>query len=758
MNILPKILRDIFPGLLYWSRMPAFSGWIALSAGIVAGKAATFPALPDTTEALLICAVVLLTVLSLIFSRSIVRIPAFLAIGFLLMILRTSEERNVFGHWRECFDENSRTCTLSGRSISPPLDYYGQYRFLVKADSLYDSSGVSAFAGKTLVCITDVPVPGENTLVLHGRYVPPRPRTNPGGYDQFTFYLSSDLWGTFYADSIAPGRALHPSAWRNFASRLRSLTLATLDHVKDDDRRALLQASFLGEKEVLSPEMSDSFRNAGIYHLLALSGFNVAMMVGFILFLLAPIPLRKDAKIAIAIAGIWIYLFFIGMIPSLVRATIMATIVLGSFLVQRKSHPLNALGLAGVIWLMLMPESLFTPGYQLSFAATFGIIAFPPVVDGITRSLRQGTVRSFLMLTLWLSLLVSLSAFIATLPVLVCHFGVVSLFGIIANLVAIPLMTASLWALFAGIVLQAIFPPLAGAAVWISDLFMNGLIKTAELTNYMPVNSLLIPNPYPEMVLLFLVFFVGLLTIARPFRARYALAAGVAVVLIAAFALFARSAGTDAEITFFSAKDPGITGIRWPNHKLWIIGRGDENRIFSSYERIILPWLRRHPLDRLDAIIVPDSAAESILFAEPIIANRSSVKIIPVNSATIDGPACFTPAPGCSCRLAIEPECIGLSIRGTTLEIAGRGSGPCGPADFAAIVSSRRFEFASMRDAHTFVWSSARKNAKNRVQEDESLDKRGSCTIVINKKGTVRIISAIEPSHPLARQSIYREY
>ncbi len=205
----------------------------------------------------------------------------------------------------------------------------------------------------------------------------------------------------------------------------------------------------------------------------------------------------------IALGVLWAYLLFIGMIPSLLRATIMATFVIAALIFEKKRYGLQALGLAGTTLLALSPENLFSQGYQLSFAATFGMITLLPICNRRISRPRNGFVRGTAAI-LASSVAVSLICFLTTAPILLYHFGFISWFGIIGNAAGAFAMTGSLWAFFTGLPLQATLPFAAGIPLWASERCMDLVVAIGKIACCFPWSQ----TAYPVLPVEFIIFFV----------------------------------------------------------------------------------------------------------------------------------------------------------------------------------------------------------------------------------------------------------
>lgn len=190
-------------------------------------------------------------------------------------------------------------------------------------------------------------------------------------------------------------------------------------------------SALAGDTTDLSDDSRDLFRNAGISHVLAISGLHVgiiAFVISIILWPLYIIGFGRTRSIII-IAAVWLYAMIIGLPASVVRAALMATIYLTGRLLQRRTSPLNSLALAALCILVVSPEALFQIGFQLSFAAVLAIILFAERLNPVDRRRRIAyNVASYLCVTL--------SAVIGTGILTIIYFHSFPTYFLIGNLLS----------------------------------------------------------------------------------------------------------------------------------------------------------------------------------------------------------------------------------------------------------------------------------------------------------------------------------
>ena len=218
----------------------------------------------------------------------------------------------------------------------------------------------------------------------------------------------------------------------------------------------------LGEDEGLSDELRTRFRASGLYHLLAVSGQNVALIVGGVLFLAWLLGLPRVVGEIGALAGIGGYVLAVGWQPSVVRAGIAGALASLAWLAARPRDRWYFLLLGAAILLAWNPYSLLDAGFQLSFAAVAAIFL---VVPGMQRRLAGYPLPR----SLADAVAVSGACGLATAPILLTQFGTVPLYSIPANALAAPVAGPLLGLALVTAVIDPVLPWLAAVLAW-----MNG--------------------------------------------------------------------------------------------------------------------------------------------------------------------------------------------------------------------------------------------------------------------------------------------
>lgn len=210
-----------------------------------------------------------------------------------------------------------------------------------------------------------------------------------------------------------------------------------------DETRGIAKALLLGIKDEINNDNIDHFRKAGVTHIISISGLHVGIILGICLLFsrtVRNVQIRRFLVLPFIIILLWMYSFIAGLSTSIMRATIMCTVFLIGNIITRKPRGFNTLFFSSFIILFFDPNQLFSVGFQLSFLAVGGILAFhKPLMDlAYTKNKILKSVCSLVILTV--------SAQITTAPLIIYYFNSVSLISILSNLILVPfssLMVAS---------------------------------------------------------------------------------------------------------------------------------------------------------------------------------------------------------------------------------------------------------------------------------------------------------------------------
>ena len=347
------------------------------------------------------------------------------------------------------------------------------------------------------------PMPGQVVILTASLAAPDGP-VEPGGFDFRRMAFFDQLGAVGYTRT--PVLLLEePVAGEAVISRLRSyLTRSMLDHMPGQ-AGAFAAGAMTGDRSAITQDTVQALRDSSLAHLLAISGMNMAFLVTFVFALvrygLALVPrvaLRVNTKKVAAVVGLGVALFYLllsGANVATERAFIMVSVMLGAVLLDRRALTLRTVAIAAVILLLMRPESLTEPGFQMSFAATVALIAgFAALETGVFRNRMPRW-----MVPVFMLVLSSVIAGVATAPFAAAHFNRFTDYGLMANLLTVPVMGAVVMP--AGVVAALLAPlGLAAPALWVMEQGARWILFVAHWIAGLDGSVTAIPAPGPWVI------------------------------------------------------------------------------------------------------------------------------------------------------------------------------------------------------------------------------------------------------------------
>lgn len=241
------------------------------------------------------------------------------------------------------------------------------------------------------------------------------------------------------------------------------------EKIPDVDSQEIALALLLGEKKSLDPRIKDAYSQAGVMHVLAVSGLHVGIIYALLVFIIRPLKLSKKLKTVYflgVIAIIWFYAILTGLSPSVVRASTMFTLLTLGLMRERKPSIFNILAFSAILMISFNPAVIYEVGFQLSYLAVGGIVLLQPII------LRLWLPSTKVMYWAWELISVSVAAQLATLPLTIYYFHVFPTYFILGNLFILPLV---LVVMQVGVPLMFLgwIPYLGEALGWIVSKLLN---------------------------------------------------------------------------------------------------------------------------------------------------------------------------------------------------------------------------------------------------------------------------------------------
>jgi len=499
------------------------------------------------------------------------------------------------------------TVAVEGRIAEEPIRWTeDRVRLLLDLEGYYEGQDRRPATGRVQLTIYgELPSLGEAQRVrAEVRLYRPVGFRDPGVFD-YPAHLRRQgilLIGNGRGDRVTPLTVDAPP----WPVRMRRWAVAAIRAQLPESSAALLAGLLLGDRTALPPETDEAFRRAGVYHVLAVSGFNVALLASSVFAGLALLGVpRRPTAIAAAVVLLG-FALTVGGQPSVVRATVMGLLLLLAILLQRDSQVMNALCLAGLLLLAWSPTSLWDPGFQLSFAATAGIVYLAtPLADLFGKA---GWPR-------WLATAVgvSLGAQLPVTPIMAIHFNQLSLIGVAANLVVVPLAGPATTLGMLAVLVHAVSETAASLlfnALWLLLIAMRLAVWVAAAVPGAMVH--LAAPSWPAIATwcgaLLLLPHLG----SRAWTRAATLALVAATAALSVWPLIPRHTER-LRISFLDVGQGDAAFIELPEGQRVLVDGGPGGpRRFDVGERVLSPFLWNLPALRLDVIALTHADADHV--------------------------------------------------------------------------------------------------------------------------------------------------
>jgi competence protein ComEC len=589
------------------SSYPIMKVAIFFSGGILFYKIA------DMSSSVVIIFIVSLLIFSLFLfkiSKTVTSVFILLAVFFSGYLIERNSEKDTYFFPQEVY--RVKELTVYGRITDIKLIKQKDLTFNFETDSLKTEARVlrknvkllcklRETSKKRLDSVYNILEPG-NYLQIMGAYYKGREMRNPGEFDYNKYLNSLGISGTLNITGAKNISLLGDESdfFKSAIFSIRKFLDSEIKSLHNEQTSSLLKGLLLADRSEIDYVTKTQFINAGVIHVLAVSGLHVGFIVVIFLFLFGRLNIYMRS--VLTITGLLLFMLITGMPPSVFRATLMAVIIIIAFLFNRSTNLLNSLALAALIILLINPDELFNPGFQLSFSAVIGIALLYSPLEALINKLK---LKSKVLRCIILFMVVSLSAQVGTLPFTLTYFGKLSVIALIANLIVIPITAIIVGLGIFTLIINSFLPFIGVYFAAANNLVTKILFLIVKISGSADFSYISVRNFSLYDSLLFYLFLFFLLYSLKNIN-RNTIKFTILTLVVVNFLFLSSLDNSDLlkdKKLSMCAIDIGQGDailIKFPEGTIALIDAGNVTPYFDNGERVILPLLEYLGIDKID--------------------------------------------------------------------------------------------------------------------------------------------------------------
>lgn len=502
-----------------------------------------------------------------------------------------------YGEFREALlPENpfigTEEAELVGVVTEDPRENENSLRFSFKVESVNGEALPDAVSVQALCPLQQALNYGDK-LYLQGSFLSSEV-LNEGSFDYETYLSQKNLYGNFsamYNGRVKKLSSGHGHFLMYFAYGMKHRFEAALAYLPAA-QQTVIRGIFFGDTSGMDYHTADILTKSGIRHCFAVSGLHV----GYVLLLLnafgSLLRLGRKGRCCLIFPCLFLYAAMTGFSPSVLRASVMCLMVLGTGLYGREPNSFNGLGAAAILLLLINPQMLLQAGFQMSFIAILSILLFLPWLERLVKVDFFG--RG--------GLLVTVAAQVGMIPILAYMFHVVSIVSFFVSTVCCLLVGIMVILCFMALLI-AIISPTVGAFVLIPcGLLGSGIIKAMSFCLELPF-AYLYKGDFGLLLLLLFYAVLIFLVVFPPLKKRKYLGAMLMLCAFVLFLLPSSGKSEQLEITFLAVGEGDAAYIHTPDGRDIMLDAGDKKNGSVTYYTI-RPFLLARGVNDLEAVIV----------------------------------------------------------------------------------------------------------------------------------------------------------
>jgi competence protein ComEC len=405
----------------------------------------------------------------------------------------------------EIYKDDKSIISATAVVIKGPSEGEYNYKYTVKARTgKYKNKKFIVYINKKNKKLLEY----GDLIKIKGEYSAPEVARNYKGFDYSQYLKTLNIYGTI---KVEESKIINKNQLSPILISINNIKEKMIDNANRNmpKRTAnLLLGILIGERDNIQEDIIESFRTANLSHILAVSGAHTSYIILGITYLISKSKTPKRIGYIITIINLLIFIIITGASYSVVRACIMAIVVIGAKICYRKKNFFTSICISLIIILIQNPFAINDIGLKLSFMGTAGIVIF-------NKSITNFFIKLKIKQKIAEALSVTFSAQLMIMPITILNFNTISLTFFISNILASPLLGIIIIFGFISIFISSILNPISKILFLILHIFLELLILVSKVTEKIPGSSILVKTPnilfaivYYILILFFNYFFV----------------------------------------------------------------------------------------------------------------------------------------------------------------------------------------------------------------------------------------------------------